>query len=153
MADSQFELALRIVVDNPPRGVTFQVQRGKRDLVPPVGTTADALVFEFTVRVGRRPTGEPNFLGPFAQGPPAARFVYINSGTLAGQAESCWSRRAKVPLTGITWPLVESARTSQTALEAHIQGAGCDGSPTCASVRLLEPGWRVTHAGHRRGAK
>jgi hypothetical protein len=144
MADSkQPELPLRIIVDNPPRGVTFQMQRGRGELIPPIHTTTAALIFEFSVRVGQRPTGEPNFLGPFAQGPPSARFVYINSGTLAGQADSCWSRRAKVPLTGITWAMVDRARTGGGALEAHIQGAGRDGSPVCASVRLREPGWHV----------
>jgi hypothetical protein len=144
MADSkQPELPLRIIVDDPPRGVTFQMQRGRGDLVPPTHTTVGALVFEFTVRVGQRPTGEPNFLGPFVQGPPSARFVYINSGTLAGQADSCWSRRAKVPLTGITWALLDRVRAGRGVLEAHIQGAGRDGSPVCASVRLREPGWHV----------
>jgi len=144
MTDSkQAELSLRVIVDDPPRGVTFQMQRGRGELVSPMHTTTAALVFEFAVRVGQRPTGEPNFLGPFVQGSPSARFVYINSGTLAGQADSCWSRRAKVPLTGITWAMLDRARTEGGVLEAHIQGAGRDGGPVCASVRLREPGWRV----------
>ena len=144
MADSkQPELALRIIVDQPPDGVVLQMQRGRDELVPPVRRTAAAIVFEFTVRVGQRPTGEPNFLGPFVQGPAAGRFVYINSGTLAGQADSCWTRRAKVPLTGITWSLLDEARAARAVLEGRIQGAGRDGSPVCASVRLLPPGWRV----------
>jgi len=145
MADSeQHELSLRVIVDDPPPGVVFQMQRGREELAPPLRRTPAAIVFEFTVRVGRRSTGEPNFLGPFTQGPPAARFVYINSGTLAGQADSCWTRRAKVPLTSISWALIDRALAGRARLEAHIQGAGRDGSPVCASVRLLAPGWRVT---------
>jgi hypothetical protein len=144
MADSkQLELPVRIIVDDPPPGVTFRMQRGRAELIPPIHATTAVLIFEFTVRVGQRPTGEPNFLGPFVQGPPSARFVYVNSGTLAGQADSCWSRRAKVPLTGITWAMVDRARTGDGVLEAHIQGTGRDGSPVCASVRLREPGWHV----------
>jgi hypothetical protein len=144
MADSkQPELSLRIIVDDPPRGVTFQMQRRRGELVPPIHTTTAALVFELTVRVGQRPTGGPNFLGPFVQGPPSARFVYINSGTLAGQADSCWSRRAKVPLIDITWAMIDRARAGGAVLQAHIQGTGRDGSPVCASVRLRQPGWHV----------
>ncbi len=42
----------------------------------------------------RRADGLPNFLGPFVQGPPVGLFVYVNSGTLAGQSDSCWTRRS-----------------------------------------------------------
>ncbi len=137
------EAALRVVIDGPPPGVVFQLQRGRADLAPPVSRTAEQIVFEFSVGVGRRPNGAPNFLGPFTQGPPAERFVYINSGTLAGQVESCWTRRAKVPLTDITWTLIDEARRGDAVLEVHVKGTGSDGGPTCAGVRLLAPGWRV----------
>ncbi len=79
------ELTLRIRVVNPPAGVDFLVQRGRDDLTAPVTASRSALLFEFPVRVGAQPNGAPNFLGPFAQGPPSARFVYVNSGTYAGQ--------------------------------------------------------------------
>ncbi|MEK6371422.1 MAG: DUF5990 family protein [Acidobacteriota bacterium] len=67
------ELALRIVVADPPPGVTFALQRGKSELVPPTRSTPKELVFDLTVRV--RDEAQPNFLGPFAQGPRGARFV------------------------------------------------------------------------------
>ena len=102
-----------------------------------------SMTFEFEVRVGTRARGEPNFLGPFVQGPPAGRFVYINSGTLAGQADSIWTRRAKVPLTGITRALIERARVAGSTLEAEIAGTGRDGGPVCATVPLMSDGWRV----------
>jgi len=133
---------LRIVLVTPPRGVTFALQRGKFELVPPVSRTPDAVAFELDVRVGTRPDGEPNFLGPFTQGPPAARFIYINSGTSAGQPESPWTRRAKVPLTGITRTLVDKAGENGI-VEARIAGTGRDGGPACATVPLLG-GWTVT---------
>jgi len=50
------------------------------------------------------------FRGPFVQGRPGSRFVYVNSGTYAGDQKSCWSRRAKVPLTGIAASLARSFR-------------------------------------------
>ena len=133
------ELRLRIVVVNPPPGVTFALQRGKSDLVPPSRSTTKQLVFELTVRV--REDGQPNFLGPFAQGPRGARFVYVNSGTYAGQTNTPWSRRAKVPLTGITWPLIRRAKAKP--LEARFAGTGGDGGPACATVPLLGAGWQI----------
>lgn len=141
------DVLMRVVVDDPPAGVAFQLQRGRQDdLVPAIRETKREIVFEFAVRIGKRPTGEPNFLGPFVQGPPSGRFVYINSGTLAGQTGSCWTRRAKVPLGGITWNLIERARASGVVLEAHVAGTGRDGGPSCASVPLCAPGWRVVPA-------
>lgn len=133
------ELPLRIVVVDPPPGVTFAPQSGKSELVPPSHTTPKQLVFDLTVRV--RDEAQPNFLGPFAQGPRGARFVYVNSGTSAGQTNTPWSRRAKVPLAGITWPLIRRAKGKP--LEARFAGTARDGGPSCATVPLLGAGWQI----------
>jgi hypothetical protein len=70
--------------------------------------------------------------------------VYITSGTLAGQADSCWTRKAKVHLSGITWKLIEQVlSTPDSTLEARIAGMAGDGGPACATVPLLENGWRI----------
>jgi len=139
------ELPLRITVVHLPDGVTFCLQKGKNDLVPPTHATNDHLSFDFTLRVSNGKDGRPNFLGAFAQGPPDRRFVYINSGTLAGQADSCWTRRAKVPLSGIGWRLIERALAgADTILEVHIEGKAKDGGPACATVPLLDDGWRIS---------
>ena len=91
----------------------------------------------------RGKTGEPVFLGPAAQGSVTDRFVYVNSGTMAGQAGSPWTRRAKVKLAGIDLKMVEAARRDGHCLEARIAGTGRDGGPSCATVRPLGGGWRV----------
>ena len=139
------ELPLRITVLDPPPGVTFRLQRGKGqdNLVPPTRVTDDRLEFDFTVRLSPDlKDGKPNLRGPFAQGSPADRFVYVNSGTLAGQAGSCWTRRAKVPLTGISSELIETLGES-AVLEARIVGTAKDGGPCCATVPLLDGGWTL----------
>jgi hypothetical protein len=74
--------------------------------------------------------------GPFVQGPPKQRFVYINIGTYAGQDGSPWSRRLKVPLIGITRKMI----TAGGILEARVIGTGPDGGPTCATVKDFD-GW------------
>jgi Family of unknown function (DUF5990) len=129
----------------PPHGVPFCLQQGKADLVPPSTDSGETISFDFTVNIANdRADGPPNLRGPFAQGPPGGRFVYVNSGTYAGQADSCWSRRAKVSLSDITWELIDEALSKPGAvLEARIAGTAGDGGPACATVRLLEGGWKV----------
>ncbi len=144
----QRELPLRITVLRPVAGVTHRLQQGRFDLVPPVVEADDRLSFDFTLRVVEGPAGEPVLRGPSAQGPPAGRFVYINTGTSAGQLGSCWTRRAKVPLAGLTWELIEQALAGpDTRLEARIEGRGRDGGPVCATVPLVAPGWAVSPQG------
>jgi hypothetical protein len=71
------------------------------------------------------------------------RFIYVCSGTLAGQAESCWTRRAKVPLKTITWELVQRVLLEPAGrLEARFHGRAGDGGPACATIKLLDDRWR-----------
>jgi hypothetical protein len=67
-------------------------------------------------------------------------------GTYAGQRNTQWSRRMKVPLQGITWALIRQA-TSKAGrkLLAKIPGKGKDGGPNCATVQLLGH-WEVIDA-------
>lgn len=143
------EITLRVVVLHPPDGVSFRMQRGRDQLVEPAAAADGALVFEAPVRVGgRRPDGGPNLLGPFTHGRPDDRFLYVNSGTYAGQAGTRWSRRGKVRLGGIDWALAERAlRDADTMLQARLEGTGADGGPVCAGVTLLDGGWRAVRRG------
>jgi hypothetical protein len=139
---AQSELALRITLVVPPAGVTFCLQRGKDELVSPVRSTGGPISFDFTVRVRPASGGGPmTFLGPFTQGPPASRFVYVNSGTMAGETGTPWTRRAKIPLAGITEAMVGRALADPASrIEARIQGTARDGGPACATCRPLG-GW------------
>jgi hypothetical protein len=131
------EVALRIIVENPP--VRFALQRGKHELLEAMSATAKEQVFEFSVRAREGADGAPNFLGPFAQGPVGGRFVYVNSGRLAGEPHCEWTRRAKVPLGGITWAMIKKG----CVIEARIGGTARDGGPACATVPLLGGGWKI----------
>jgi hypothetical protein len=143
------EVSLRIAVVRPPPGVVWAVQSGRNDLIEPSERTDTRIVFDVTVRVGApRAGGGPTLLGSVTQGPPTARFLYVNSGKRAGQAASSWDRRAKVPLTGVTRELLESVERHPGArLEARIAGTAADGGPACATVPLLDGGWRVVPLG------
>ena len=146
--ETQPELPLRIVVLNPPAGVPFAVQKGRDELVPPSRKTKDEISFDLTVRVAAPSAESPNFLGPFAQGTPADRFVYVTSGKRAGQPDSPWDRRAKINLGEITRKMVDAALGEPgTVLEARFEGIGRDGGPACATVPLLDGGWRLVRGG------
>jgi hypothetical protein len=85
----------------------------------------------------------PKLSGPFVQGSPSARFIYIDIGTYAGQSDSIWSRRLKIPVTGITWDIIELIVSDDTLLlESSVPGMGKDGGPNCATVKPFE-GWRI----------
>lgn len=141
------EVSIRLVLVDPPPGVDFGLQRGR-------GTEYETLFvqqrkrgdvsFDFSLIVAdSRKDGVPNFQGPFVQGPPAGRFVYVDVGTYAGQKDTQWARRMKVPLEGITWALIRKAMSKPgRGLSARIPGTGKDGGPNCATVRLLG-NWQI----------
>jgi hypothetical protein len=140
------EVVLHIVVHDPLPGVTLRVQCGRTQLVEPASVSASEAMFVVPMRIGPTPVdGRPNFLGPFAQGSPHKRFVYVNAGARAGQANTCWDRRAKLFLDSISWRQIEELRAQPgRCLEGHIAGTAADGGPACATVPLLRGGWRVT---------
>jgi hypothetical protein len=139
------ELKLQIVLEQPPAGVDFGLQEGSRNNYQTVQTqrsrTSD-LKFEFSVRVREGNDGTPNFLGPFVQGPPGQRFVYIDIGTYAGQKNTEWSRRLKIPLRDISWKMIEQAQSSSSLIQTRVPGTGRDGGPTCGTVKPFA-GWTV----------
>jgi hypothetical protein len=141
------ELPIRIILIDPPAGVDFGVQRGrgaKYETLQVQQRTRGDIVFDFSLTVNdSRKDGLPNFTGPFAQGPADGRFLYVDVGTYAGQKNTQWSRRIKIPLKDISWALVmKTTAKPGLALVAKIPGKGKDGSPSCATVRLLED-WEV----------
>ncbi len=140
------EVRLRIVLESPPAGVDFGLQLGKESDYRTVRTQrsqGDDLRFDGMVTAkGDRGDGPPNFLGPLTQGPPAGRFLYIDIGKSAGQVDSGWERRIKVPLGGITWEMIEGvAADPELVLEGRVPGTGRDGGPSCATVHPAL-GWR-----------
>ena len=141
MRPERFELPIRIVVVDPVPGLAILLQRGaaaKATLVPPTIRSAETVAFDLAVTVdGRLADGRPRFLGPFVQGPPDARFVYLVAGRHAGQAGSEWGGRVKVQLGGLGWEQIE-ALPNGGRLVARIPGRSPKGGPALASLR---PRW------------
>jgi hypothetical protein len=123
--------------------VRFAVQQGRDGLVGAVVARGADLRFDFTIKASRGPDGLLRLGGEFVQGPAGSKFIYINSGTSAGQASSAWTRRAKVGLKTLTWPMIERAMSKHACLQVCIAGKSRDGGPACATVPLLEDGWVI----------
>jgi len=146
MRPERFELPIRIMVERPVPGLAIVLQRGqatKAELVAPASRSTAAVAFDLEVTVdGRLSDGRPRLLGPYVQGPPAARFVYLAVGRYAGQADSEWGGRVKVPLGDFGWNEIE-ALAPGGRLIARIAGRSPKGGPALASLRLLPPGWVI----------
>jgi hypothetical protein len=143
------EVRCRIVLETPPAGVDYGLQKGHGSAFEAVQIQrSDGRDLQFEFSAQPRASGSPaDFRGPFIQGPAGERFVYIDIGTFAGQTGTPWSRRLKIPLTGITRDMVRRASAAGGAvLEARIRGTGRDGSPACASVKDFA-GWKVRARG------
>ncbi len=140
------ELMLKIILENPPGGVDFGLQKGSGNTYETIQIQRSGsgnLLFEFPITVKLNKEGLPNFLGPFVQGPAGQRFIYIDIGTYAGQRDSGWSRRLKIPLTGITLDVIKEIMTdSNSYLEASVPGTGRDNGPNCATVKPFT-GWHI----------
>ena len=144
------ELTFRVILEKPPAGVDFALQKGKGnnyEIVQKQRSGIEDLHFEFTARaVPGAKEADPNLLGPFVQGPSGARFVYIGIGAFAGQTGTQWSRRLKIPLTGITAEILSRIeKEPRLILETRVPGTGTDGGPNCATVKPFA-GWNLAQS-------
>ena len=143
LAVMEQELSFRIILEDPPPGVDYGLQKGggnDYEVVQKQRSKTGDLKFEFSVRVKEGKDGQPVLLGPFTHGPVDGRFTYLDIGTYAGQTDTQWSRRLKIPFRDITWAMIKKA--SKRVLETRVPGTAKDGSPTCATVKPFA-GWKV----------
>ena len=141
---------LRIELVDPPEGFAFCLQRGKGskserlDYVELLEGDDHPVAFELKVTVRKAKTRpDPDFFGPFVQGPSGTRFFYICVGQSLEGAAPHWSGRVKVPLVAIDWASIESVREGEACLFARYSASRPDGRPAFASVELLGDGWVV----------
>jgi hypothetical protein len=137
-------ITLNIILTAPPLDVMFALQKGSGSSYETIQKQMSGLgdltfVFDVGVKGDNSKDDIPKLAGPFVQGPAGGKFVYIGIGTYAGQLNTVWSRRLKVPLSGITWDLLGSI-TNQTVLQTTVPGTGKDGGPNCATVKPFA-GW------------
>jgi hypothetical protein len=142
------EITLQIILLKPIPDVVFGLQKGagnNYETVQKQVAASNDLSFTFTIKVkgDRAKDKVPKFSGSFVQGPADSKFVYIDIGTCAGQTNTIWSRRLKIPLTGIGWKDIDSLSVN-SMLQARVPGTGKDGGPNCATVKPFA-GWHLAH--------
>ena len=142
------EITLRIILTSPIPGVMWGLQKGsgnKYETVQKQTCTSGDMSFNFTIKIKGDSSKDklPKFSGSYVQGPSDNKFIYIDIGTYAGQTNTIWSRRLKIPLTGITWEDIGSCiRNPNSIMATHVPGTGRDGGPNCATVKPFE-GWQL----------
>ncbi len=139
------EIDFRIVLQKPPAEVDYGLQMGhgsKYEVVQRQRAKGDDLTFGFTVNTKPAKDSSIDFSGLFVQGPVGGGFIYINIGVNAGQINTQWNRRLKIPLIGITQSQIDEILKTPGVFETSVPGTGKDGGPNCATVKPFA-GWSV----------
>lgn len=127
---------LHITLEQPPAGVDFALPKGKgNDHILEQLQRSNGGNLDFTCTVHIKDDGA-DFSGPYVQGPKGTRFLYINIGTSAGQLNSPWTRRLKIPLSGFDTPVKDGM-----SFTTKVPGTAKDGGPNCATVKPFD-GWK-----------
>ena len=141
-------IALQIILIKPTKDVDFGLQKGSGndyETIQKQRSGGQDLLFKIPVTIKGEKGKDllPKFSGHFVQGPTGNKFIYIDIGTYAGQTNTIWSRRLKIPLTGITWKEIDKLISNpDLILETIVPGTGRDGGPNCATVKPFD-GWHI----------
>lgn len=99
----------------------FGLQNAREEIRAGAPAADGRLAFEFELRVKDGPDpARPVFLGDYAMGPPAARFVYLSWKHTGGAGG--YIGRLKAQLGGVTWAQVREAQATGRALTADMTG-------------------------------
>lgn len=101
------------------------------------------IVFQPVLRVRRHSDGTPNFLGPFAHGPRAERFVYLVWAVVKSNASVTMVGRIKLHLNHLTWAHIEKAVTKKKPIKVTLTLTNDKGKPVHASVRPDAAKWEL----------
>lgn len=139
------QLPFRIILEKPTLDVDYGLQEGQGSAYKTIQTkTSDgsSIVFNFSMKY-KLADDEPVFSGAYVHGPSGGRFIYIDIGQMAGQKNSAWSRRIKIPLEGITREMAGKVLNDPgLVIETKLPGEGKDGGPVCGTVRPVN-GWKL----------
>jgi hypothetical protein len=99
-------------------------------------TPGDAPTATWTLEavVTAKPDGATDLRGPYIQGPPGGRFIYLNWGTVDQSGAFALFRRAKLWLEAVP-PEVLATAADLGVLVGRVGLTDPKGNPVCASVR------------------
>lgn len=87
-----------------------------------------------------------DFRGPYVQGRPGERFLYLSWGTVANDGTFEMFRRAKLMLGLIDGEVLATAARPGRRLQATLSLTGADGGPRCAALRPPAISWSAAPA-------
>ena len=122
------------------------IQQGD-EIVEAAPANRERIVFRPVLRARRHTDNSANFLGPFAHGPRAERFIYLNWVTLERGVPVVQHGRVKVHLNHITWAHVEKAVARNEPIKTTIALTNAKGGPVLASVRANACQWELQALG------
>jgi sugar/nucleoside kinase (ribokinase family) len=110
-------------------------RRGKpAELLGVVSGDSPAAAWTLEATVTSAPGGGVDVTGPYIQGPPGGRFIYLNWGTVDAPGTFAMFRRAKLRLDAVPPELLRDAQR-QGFLVARVTLTDPQGNPVCASLR------------------
>ncbi len=121
--------------------VYLGIQCGK-EVVEQVPADRREVVFFPEFRVGEKPDGSPNFLGPYAQGRPADRFFYLSWGVVQNSGDFEMFRRLKIRLGHLDWAQVNRALESGDPIVVRLKLTDDRGGPLCATPCASHITWQ-----------
>jgi hypothetical protein len=109
-------------------------RRGKpAELLGLVPGDSPAVTWTLDATVTPAPDGGLDVKGPYIQGPPGGRFIYLNWGTVDAPGAFTMFRRAKLRLDAVPAGLLRDAQRQGT-LVARVTLTDPAGNPVCASL-------------------
>jgi hypothetical protein len=118
------------------RGIHVAVQRRNKpaELLGLTPGDVPSATWTLDATVKAAPDGPADLLGPYIQGAPGGRFIYLNWGTVDAPGEFALFRRAKLLLNAVP-PEVLSRAADLGVLVGRVGLTDAKGNPTCASIR------------------
>jgi Family of unknown function (DUF5990) len=146
MATDEFEVTLEIVCTELPgvgsNHLQLGLQRGEQ-IFEIASAGSKRIVFKPTLRVRRNADGSANFLGAYAQGPKAERFIYLNWLVTTGEGMVSQLGRIKLHLKHLSWSAVKKAADSARPIRVTLTLTNAKGKPVMASVHADAAKWEL----------
>ncbi len=136
------EITLEIVLQDPVDGAMYGLQKGKGSDYETVQAQLGKghnLTFALVVSVKQAGGSGITLGGPFVQGSPGNRFIYIGIGSYAGQIGAPWNGRMKIPLPEASFQYM-ILNGGENGWSCTVAGRTEDGKPVFATVKPFG-GW------------
>jgi hypothetical protein len=129
-------------------GIAVAVQRRNKpaELTGLVRGDAPSATWTLSCTATRTPRGL-DLTGPYIQGPPGGRFIYLSWGTVGADAGFAMFRRAKLMLDAVPTAVANEA-VERGVLVGRLGLTDGKGNPVCAAVRPPAIDWSAA-AGQR----